>query len=51
MSLNIHEVLDFIERCVRGERNLKRVDVIDLKLEKKPTRFKVKDYLSSNYGA
>ena len=51
MSSNIHEVLDFIERCVRSERNLKRVDVVDLELKKKPTRFKVKDYLSSNYGA
>lgn len=50
MHLNMHEVLEFLESCTRGERHLKRVDIVDLKREKQPTRFRVKDYLSSNYG-
>lgn len=51
MTRNIGEIIDFIEKCVKGGEHLQVVtEVTDCNIEKQPTRFSVKEYLSANYS-
>ncbi|MBR5201616.1 MAG: alpha/beta hydrolase [Alistipes sp.] len=48
---NCDVILQFINDFVlRGERLQMRTDVVDLNGEKRPTRFKVMDYIKTNYA-
>ncbi len=51
MVKNHAEILRFIEQyVVEGERLQKTERVVDSKHGKRPTKFSIKEYLSSNYG-
>lgn len=51
MIKNHSEILRFVEQYViEGQHLQKTESVVDLRHEKRPTKFSVKEYLSSNYG-
>lgn len=51
MVLNTREIIDFIEKCVKGGQHLQvTTEVEDKAYGKQPARFSVKEYLSSNYA-
>ena len=51
MTRNMHEILYFLETSVKGGDRLQTLEQVeDLAIEKQRERFRVKDYLASNYG-
>ena len=51
MVRNHAEILRFLEQYVVGGQRLQKEEcVVDLQHEKRPTKFSIKQYLSSNYG-